>query len=53
MFSGHNDDGVQINFATLMAESIEPLHSSMSVFLCDQNNTIMYFSYYKVMIEYV
>ena len=41
-FSEHNDDGVQINFATHMAESNKPLHVSMSVFLCDQNNTIAF-----------
>ena len=41
-FSEHNDDGVQIIFATHMAESIEPFNSSMSVFLCDQNNTITF-----------
>ena len=50
-FSDHNDDGVQIVFATHMAESIEPFNSSMSVFPCDQN--IEHFSYYRVIIEYV
>ena len=31
-FSEHNDDGV----------SIKPLHLSMAVFLCDENNTIVF-----------